>query len=222
MQEQQAYIARWPERLFDVIDYKITGNIIEIRTTYRCSNSKGKTASGFCKSTYRISANGKIDGFADDSSSKLLPEFSVAFLQNSAEASSFRLTNEQARVLVQKHLRNYSNNDPSHLRETYEPFATNLSNGTRIDREEIIQTEREYISRWVYRKMELVDYAFRGNRLEIRTQFTCTNTKGKTVRGYCKTTYCYSVNGRVEAFDDDSSTKQLPAYSSLVDSPRTL
>ncbi len=222
MQEDRAYVSRWPERRFDVIDFKITGNIIEIRAVYNCSDLNGKTASGFCKTTYRISDEGKIDGIADDSSSSVLPDFSGGVGFGSSGGASFELTDELARSLVQKHLQNYSSNDLSSFSERYEAYATNLADGTRHSREQLVQTEREYISRWVYRKMELVDYAFRGNRLEIRTRFTCTNTKGKTVHGYCKTTYCYSVNGRIEAFADDSSTSQLPSYSSNVGYPQGL
>ena len=104
----------------------------------------------------------------------------------------------------------------------YEPVSTNLSDGARVDIDTLLEEQRAYNARWVKRKLELVDYAYRGRRLEIRCRYTCTNTKGKTVRGYCKTTYCFSENGRVESFADDSSSKHLPDYSSEVGEPLRL
>ena len=222
MQEQQGYVSRWHKRTFDVQDYKITGNIIEIRSSYHCENIKGKISSGFCKTTYRISSNGKIDGVADDSSSNRMPEFSADTQPTGDTSSSADLTSEKVRELVRAHIANYAVNDLSFMRTAYEPVSTNLTDGTRVDIDTMIEEQRAYIDRWVKRKLELVDYAYKGRRLEIRCRFTCTNTKGKTVRGYCKTTYCYSENGRVEAFADDSSTKQLPAYTDKVGSPQSL
>lgn len=222
MQEQLGYVSRWHKRTFDVHDYKITGNIIEIRSSYRCENTKGKISSGFCKTTYRISDNGKIDGIADDSSRERVPEFSSYAQPVGDNAPSSDLTTEKVRELVRAHLGNYSDNDLSFMRTMYEPVSTNMADGTRVDIDTMIEEHRSYITRWVKRKLELVDYAYRGNRLEIRCRFTCTNTKGKTVRGYCKTTYCYSENGLVESFADDSSTKQLPAYTDKVGYPQSL
>lgn len=224
MKEQYDYIERWPNRQYDVIDYKITGNIIEIISTYTCTNTKGKMVSGWCKSTYRISENGRIDGFADDSSSKRHPEFGIPALPTvGAEPSpSDGLSPSEVRRLVERHRDMSPLNDLSYMREDYEPVSLNIYSGESVALDKLISEQQTYVNRWVKRRFEVVDYAYRGRRIEIRYRYTCSNSKGKTVRGFSKATLVISGNGRIEAFADDSSSKSMPAFSCEVDSPQSL
>lgn len=224
IQEGYSYVGRWPERQYNVIDYKITGNIIEIRSTYTCSNTKGKTVRGYCKSTYRISENGRIDGFADDSSSKSMPEFGIPSLPISGaeQISAGALSSAEVRRMVEHHRDMSPLNDLSYMREDYEPVTLNINNGETVELDKLISDQQTYVNRWVKRRFEVVDYAYRGRRIEIRYRYSCTNSKGKTVRGFCKATLIISGNGRIEAFNDESSSKSLPAFSNDVDSPQSL
>lgn len=72
---QKKFIKRWPYRRYDTIDYKVTGNFIEIRASYRCSNGAGRSVSGYCKVAYRISPNGRINGYTEETSKTQVPAF---------------------------------------------------------------------------------------------------------------------------------------------------
>lgn len=105
------------------------------------------------------------------------------------------------------------NNSLSYMYETYEDTVTFLKTGKTINLQDLISQQYNYIGRWVDRKFDVVDYKITGNIIEIRSRYTCTNTKGKTVRGYSKTTYRISENGRIEGIADDSSSKTMPNFS---------
>lgn len=227
--EQYAYINRWTNRDFDVIDYKIKGNRIEIRSQYRCTNTKGKTVSGFSKTTWIISPNGRIQAFADDSSTQKAPDYSPEIsdsdtpqsTQTSNEAPPKNsLTEETARQWAQRHQQDYPINELSYMRNCYEPMVTELKSGKTMSIDELINDQYSYTSRWVTRSSTPHDFAWGQNRVEIRFRYTCTNTKGKTVRGYCKATWQISENGLIEAYADDSSTTSWPAFSPEVGEPR--
>ena len=224
VQQHYTYIERWPNRQYDIIDYRITDNIIEIRSAYTCTNTQGKTVRGYCKSTYRISERGRIDGFSDDSSSKVLPEFGIPSQPTggSKQSSAADLSPSEVRWQVVRHRDTAPLNDLSYMRVDYEPVLFNIDSGETVELDNHINEQQKYVSRWVKRRFEVVDYAYRGRRIEIRYLYSCSNAKGKTVRGFCKSTLVISRNGRIEAFEDQSSTQSMPAFSRSVDSPHSL
>ncbi len=218
--DSYAYVNRWVNRRFDVVDYKIRNNRIEIRSRYRCSNAKGQTVSGYCKTTWVISPAGRIAATADDSSSSAMPAFSAEV--QGYDASAYlpgSLTAQDARRFAEMLLRHYGSNDLSYIRYYYAPEVTDIKTGKRMTIDEYIRASGTYIGRWGSRSCALYDYAWRGNRVEIRMRYTCTNYKGKTVNGYCKTTWLISPSGKIEGYADDSSRSILPDFSPYVGAP---
>ena len=58
-----------------------------------------------------------------------------------------------------------------------------------------------------------IDFAWKDNRVEIRFSYEVTNTKGKTFTGNNKTTLIISPKDRIQAINDQASTKTIPAFS---------
>ena len=218
--DSYAYVNRWVNRRFDVVDYKIRNNRIEIRSRYRCSNASGKTVTGYCKTTWIISPAGRIAAMADDSSTSAMPAFSAEV--QGYDASVYQpgsLSAQDARRFAEMLLRHYGSNDLSYIRYYYAPEVTDIKTGKRISIDQYIRSMGTYIGRWGSRSCALYDYAWRGNRVEIRMRYTCTNYKGKTVTGYCKTTWLISPSGKIEGYADDSSRSILPDFSPYVGAP---
>ena len=231
--EGYAYVKRWVQREFLVLDYKIKGNRVEIRSKYSCTNEKGKTVSGFCKTTWIISPNGKIQAIADDTSTHNLPVFSFEVSASDAHQSKNReslisteahgmgcLTKDTAYKWARRLQQAYPINDLSYMRNYYAPSVTELKTGRTMSLDELILLQRRFISRWGLRSCIPRDFAWGDNRVEVRFRYSCTNTLGRTVQGYCKATWQISRNGRVEAYDDDSSTSAWPAFSAKVGTPQ--
>lgn len=226
---QRSYSEHWAERRFDLHDYKIKGNRIEIRSSYSCTNIKGKTVYGYCKTTWIISPNGRIQAIEDVSNTKQFPEFSAEVsdtqqqdsLQEKSSNTPHSAVGEVEAYQWNNHLlQYYPLNDLSYMRNCYEPTVTEIKSGKTMSIDELIKAQYSYTSRWVTRSCMPHDFAWGNNRVEIRFRYTCTNTKGKTVSGYCKATWQISENGRIEAYADDSSTTAWPAFSSEVGPPQ--
>lgn len=222
VQAQYKYVNRWVNRRFDVIDYKIIGNFIEIRSQYHCVNTKGKTAQGFCKTTFRIN-NGRIDGFADDSSSSQLPEYwtNLPGVTTAAPATG-ALTLDEVRRRVLRHCDTVSRNNLFFMYEDYEKTITNLKTGKSMPLTKHMRDYQAYVNRWCDRRFEIIDFAFGGQRIEIRSRFDCTSRTGKSSVGYCKTIYNISPNGRIDGVTDVSSKTGLPSFSANMSGPYRL
>ena len=113
----------------------------------------------------------------------------------------------------------YAWDDLSYISKDYAPVSTNLNTGEKTNLESIINEQRSLVKRWTQRRLELIDYAYCNRRVEYRFRYTCTNSKGKTVSGYCKSTLIISATGQIEAYADDSSTKKIPDFSIEVGPP---
>ncbi len=215
VQAQYSYISHWTNRHFNIIDSRMQGNRVEIRSRYTCTNKRGKTVSGYCKTTWVISPGGKISGFADDSSTNNLPAFSAEVLGNYSTPSynSTGMSEQTARRWAEYIWQNYHRNDLNYMRECYASVVSNLKTSQSMSLNELIQAQYTYTSRWINRHCSPIDFAWSGNRVEARFRYTCTNTRGKTVSGYCKATIVISPQGRIIAYADDSSTKSLPLFS---------
>ncbi len=81
---QQQYVNRWPYRVFIPDSFAWHSNRVEIRFRYTCSRDNGHTVSGYCKTTLYISPQGRITGFADDSSKTNFPAYSPQMGPNHA------------------------------------------------------------------------------------------------------------------------------------------
>lgn len=124
------------------------------------------------------------------------------------------LNNQQARMWAERIWKNYSNNDISYMWNWYESTVHLPKKGTYMSLSDLMDSQRKYlINRWTYRTCQPLDFAWAGNRVEIRFRYTCDNNTGKSVSGYCKNTLFISPNGRIQGFMDDSSTKTVPAFS---------
>ena len=124
------------------------------------------------------------------------------------------LNNQTARMWAERIWSNYTNNDISYMWNWYESTVHLPKNGTYMSLNELMDSQRKYlINRWVYRTCQPLDFAWGGNRVEVRFRYTCSNNAGKTVRGYCKNTLFISPNGRIQGFMDDSSSKKAPDFS---------
>lgn len=222
VQSHYQYVNRWVNRHYDIIDHKITGNFIEIRSRYTCTNTKGKTVQGYCKSTYRIK-NDRIDGFADDSSSKQLPAFwtNLSDVTSSAPVAG-SLTLNEVRRHVLRHADTVSRNNLFFMYEDYEKTITNLNTGKSQALTKRVQEHQTYVNRWCDRRFEIIDFAFRGQRIEIRSRFVCVSNTGKKSIGYCKTIYNISPNGRIDGVADVSSKTSLPSFSDNMSGPYRL
>ena len=226
LQAQQNYINRWIHREFVPLDYKVWGNRIEIRSRFRCVNTNGKESVGFCKTTWVISPRGRIRAYADSSSKTTVPPFSEEVLGQQTTTTHQpgvqSLNASSARYWADGIMQNYPYNSLSFTEQKYDSHITLIKTGQVLSKQELVKSQALYYQRWPYRECTPRDYAWRGNRVELRFQYSCTNTKGKTVRGFSKTTLIISPRGLIEGFADDSSTSSWPAFSPYVGSPNPL
>ncbi len=221
LKESLDYASRWPVRRYDVAAVAYSGNTIEVQMRYTCTNVKGKTVRGFSKATLRVDAAGKIDGVADESSLKAMPAFSAGMTQGTgrvssapAASSAAMLTDASVRAFVQRYLSAGETLSPSEMEALYEREIANFSDGSTMTFEQNMQESRDYAGRWPVRRYDVQAVAYSERTIEIQMRYTCTNTKGKTVRGFSKATLHLSPAGRIDGVGDESSTKVMPAFSS--------
>lgn len=116
------------------------------------------------------------------------------------------LTAQQARTWAERCWRNYDNNDLSYMRSFYDSKVHVIKYNKTLNLERYIHEYHTYsTSRWPYRHCTPHDYAWSGNRVEIRYTYSITDTKGSTTNGYAKTSYIISPRGRIQAVHDQAS-----------------